>query len=391
MAKRKTITLIYNKDRRDKNVKKQEHIYYFDYLRLFAFISVIFMHVAAGPLRQDINANWYVTNLLTCLAFTAVPVFFMMSGYLLMSSDKTANVSTLKHRLPRLVVPLAFWSAVIIAKQMYINRSLDLRYLCSQILEALHGPIAVHLWFIYTIIAIYIISPFLYNLIHNLNKGGHKLLLLIIAAVNIRHILYVLIPEPFRKVLDWNFLNQLELFNGYLCVFFLGYYLASTEKHISNKLLLIVSAVCLGIITLGTWYFTVKSGEFNQKFQQQNKGFEVLLASCIFLLAKQNLNRDAKVLGTIIKPLVALSLPIYFSHNILLSILSGYGMQATTFLSIVGETLLIFAICYICAKTAASFRPFCFLVNGISYESAKKSANWQYTIGWIKKRKKSST
>lgn len=372
-------------------MKQQSHIHYFDYLRLFAFSSVIFMHVSAGPLRQGINASWYITNPFTCLAFTAVPLFFMMSGYLLMSSEKTAHVSTLKHRLPRLMVPLAFWTALIIARQMYSSGTIDLSFLGSKVLEALHGPLAVHLWFIYTIIVLYIISPFLYSLIHNLNSGGHKLLLLIIAAVNIRPILYILIPEPFSKLMDWNLLNQLELFNSYLCIFLLGYYLGSYEKHLSNRLLAVIAAVCFGIITIGTWYFTAKTGEFNQKFQQQNKGFEVILASCIFLLAKQNLNKPPKKLGVIIKPIVTLSMPIYFSHNILLGALSNYGIHATSFLTVVGESLLIFVICYIGAKTAASIKPFCFLVNGISYESAKKSANWQCTIGWIKSRKKGKT
>lgn len=66
------------------------------------------MHTTAGPLRAGINTGWHLLNVCTALAFTAVPLFFMMSGYLLMTSRKTADVSVLlRHRLPRLVVPLA--------------------------------------------------------------------------------------------------------------------------------------------------------------------------------------------------------------------------------------------------------------------------------------------
>ena len=96
-------------------MNERAHVEYFDWLRIIAALSVIFMHTAAGPLRAGINTSWHLLNVCTSLAFTAVPLFFMMSGYLLMTSRKTADISVLlRHRLPRLVVPLAgcgscFW------------------------------------------------------------------------------------------------------------------------------------------------------------------------------------------------------------------------------------------------------------------------------------------
>lgn len=89
-------------------MNERAHVEYFDWLRIIAALSVIFMHTAAGPLRAGINTGWHLLNVCTSLAFTAVPLFFMMSGYLLMTSRKTADISVLlRHRLPRLVVPLA--------------------------------------------------------------------------------------------------------------------------------------------------------------------------------------------------------------------------------------------------------------------------------------------
>ena len=87
-------------------MNERAHVEYFDWLRIIAALSVIFMHTAAGPLRAGINTGWHLLNVCTSLAFTAVPLFFMMSGYLLMTSRKTADISVLlRHRLPRLVVP----------------------------------------------------------------------------------------------------------------------------------------------------------------------------------------------------------------------------------------------------------------------------------------------
>ena len=85
-------------------MNERAHVEYFDWLRIIAALSVIFMHTAAGPLRAGINTGWHLLNVCTSLAFTAVPLFFMMSGYLLMTSRKTADISVLlRHRLPRLL------------------------------------------------------------------------------------------------------------------------------------------------------------------------------------------------------------------------------------------------------------------------------------------------
>lgn len=79
----------------------KKHVYYFDYIRLIAAIGVIYMHTAAQPLRMTVNSDWHAMNIITCFAFTAVPLFFMMSGYLLLNSEKTADISFLvKKRLP---------------------------------------------------------------------------------------------------------------------------------------------------------------------------------------------------------------------------------------------------------------------------------------------------
>lgn len=85
-------------------LQKRDHIHYFDYLRIIAAISVIYMHVAAIPLRGAVNMQWQMLNVCTSFAFTAVPLFFMISGYLLLSDPKTKDISVLlRRRIPRLI------------------------------------------------------------------------------------------------------------------------------------------------------------------------------------------------------------------------------------------------------------------------------------------------
>lgn len=154
-------------------MNERPHVDYFDGLRIFAALCVIFMHTAAGPLRAGVNTDWHLLNVCTSLAFTAVPLFFMMSGYLLMTSRKTADISVLlRHRLPRLVVPLAGWTVVAVLWQMFLAHTLTPGAIWAQLVTALHGPVMVHFWYLYTLIALYALSPILYGGIQVLGKSG---------------------------------------------------------------------------------------------------------------------------------------------------------------------------------------------------------------------------
>lgn len=292
-------------------MNERPHVDYFDGLRIFAALCVIFMHTAAGPLRAGVNTDWHLLNVCTSLAFTAVPLFFMMSGYLLMTSRKTADISVLlRHRLPRLVVPLAGWTVVAVLWQALLGHTLTPGAIWARLVAALHGPAMIHFWYLYTLIALYALSPILY--------GGIQAL----GAV-----------------------------------------------------------VLLAVISVGTWVRTVRTGEFNQSFQNQSAGFEIVLASCIFLLCKQTCNRPPRAwVKAVTGPVVALSMAVYLMHNIFLSMLFSVGVSVRSFGSTVGVTLLAFAACFVVTKTVATIRPLCYLATGKTYAEACRSCNWVYTF-----------
>ena len=68
---------------------EREHVAYFDYLRFFGAVGVVFLHVASQPVGDGvINKEWVLLTVITTFSYTAVPLFFMMSGYLLLTSEK---------------------------------------------------------------------------------------------------------------------------------------------------------------------------------------------------------------------------------------------------------------------------------------------------------------
>lgn len=359
------------------------HIHYFDALRFLASFSVIYMHTAAGPLRQSFSLDWEWMNLCTSFAFTAVPLFLMMSGYLLLSGKKTSDISILlKKRLPRLVIPLIGWTVVAALWNLYSQNMLTLQAFFDLMIQAISGPITVHFWYMYTLIALYALSPILYGGLHALDRKGHIYVLILIALITLKVMITAVLPDSLDKYVALDLLTKLQLFGGHLCTFVLGYYLGKLRKKIPNWVLVGLMVVLLTIIVLGTRTLSFSNGGYTQTFQNQSAGFEVVLAACIFLFFKQNISKPSKFFQAV--PIVPLSFSIYLMHNILLSILHSIGMNPPTFLGTLGMAVLNFLICFVVLKTVATIKPLCYLATGMTYSDACQSCNWIYTYHRLK-------
>lgn len=360
------------------------HIDYFDLLRFTAAFSVIFMHTASGLLMGAVDLQWELLNACTSFAFTAVPLFLMMSGYLMLSSEKTMDVSYLvTKRIPRLLVPLMFWTVVAVLETQLTWHTFTPAGFAEWLVQCFHKPAMTHFWYMYLLIALYLLSPILRGGLRALDGTGHRFVVALIAAAAVQTMAVILLPEGWSKFLNFDIFSKLRIYDGHLPTFILGAYLGGTKKKFSNRLLVGAAVVLLATIVIGTHVSTVRSGELVQRFQDQSAGFEVALASCVFLLWKQNYRKPTPRL---LAPTVALSLPIYLMHGVLLDMFRHYGFIPHDFLETVGMSVLILLICVFCMKTAASVKPCCYLVTGMTYRDACGSCNWQYTFRTLRER-----
>lgn len=370
---------------------KREHIYYFDYLRIFAMISVIFMHTAATPLRAEAGASlsWKALNVCTSLAFSAVPLFFMMSGYLTLSQDMSGKdyiTKLCRRRLPRLLLPLMCWTLLAVLEESLLTGQWTLSAIGGKLISGLHTPVMVHFWYMYTLIPIFIIAPLLSG-IAGLDKTGRRfffgLILLCTAYTACNQILALWGWEGFvldlpGKLLSWGA-------GGYLLSFLLGYLLGSGKKRAPASLLLTGPAAVFALIAIGTQILTRANGQYTQTLQKQSSGLEVFLAAGIFLLFKERLNKKSPVFPGLVSTLSQLSLPIYLMHNVLLDILYlSNGIWARGFKKTCLFTVLNLAVCCVTLKTAATVKPLCYLLTGLTYEEACGSCNWIFTYRRIK-------
>ena len=360
------------------------HIDYFDPLRLMATVSVVFMHAGSTFLQGTaMGVQWELLNVCISFAFTAVPLFLMMSGYLLLSSQRTTDISLLlQKRLPRLFFPLVGWTVIAVLQRLSAQGNLTWADLWAGLLRSLYEPAAVHFWYMYLIIALYVLSPFLYGAVQSLDHGGRRFGLALIAIVTLHQMAVTVLPSNMQALLYTDLFFKLKIYEGHLCTFLLGCCLGSLKREVPNRALIPAAIALWAAIAAGTHFLTVQRGAYASAYQTQAAGFEVALAACLFLLFKNNVKRPSKLLRSI--PIIPLCLPIYFMHGILLAALQNAGHYPSSFGEVAGMTALLFAASYLLSKTIATIKPLCFLLTGMSYPSACKSCNWIYTYRILK-------
>lgn len=365
---------------------KREHIYYFDYLRIFAMIAVIFMHTAATPLRAELgtSTSWKALNVFTSLAFSAVPLFFMMSGYLNLSQDMSGAeyiTKLCKRRIPRLLLPLVSWTLVAVVEQSLLSGQWSPSMIGSKFISGVHAPVMTHFWYMYTLIPMYIIAPLLSGAAR-LDKMGRRfffgLILICTAYTACNELLALCGMDAFvldfpAKLLRWGA-------GGYLLTFLLGYFLASSKKRVPNSPLLAGAAAVVVLVSVGTHILTEANGQYTQTLQDQSSGLEVFLAAGIFLLFKENLNKQSRIFPVLVSTLSKFSLAIYLMHNVLLdSLYLAYGIWAVNFKITCLFTALNLMVCYMILKTVSTVKPLCYLFTGMTYREACESCNWIFT------------
>ena len=364
---------------------EKRHHYFLDYIRVIGTCFVVFMHSAANGLRYNVatpGENWHLLNIATSLAFCAVPLFFMVSGYLLFTSANTRSIPHLfQKRIPRLLIPLIVYSFF---SALWLNFStasgLNLSGALKTFVGGLNTPVMVHFWFMYTLIAMYLASPVLYGVVNGLDGSGRKYMFWLIVVTMGLCTLVNILPVPVRTYIPFRFFSELLAFSNYICALFLGWLFGSMERKISNKALIIVALADWALITVMTWRLSVQNAAYTATWQAQSRGFELILAVCLFLLFKQNLDRPLGKLNRWITPIASLTFPIYLIHNLLISVMNRLHFPDLSAPQVLALMLSVLVLAFLLTKTAATIKPICFLFTGLSYEEACNTCNWIYTF-----------
>lgn len=155
------------------------HFAELDFVRVIATLLVILLH-STSPVLYQIRVVpsdvWDTHNFIGSAARICVPLFFMTSGFLLMSQSAGSRtrqpVLEVGRRLLRIGLPLLAWSVFYAVSNAYLNGQLiTISTIQSSVIQASQGATVYHLWFVYELAVLYILVPILRTLF----DGGIKI------------------------------------------------------------------------------------------------------------------------------------------------------------------------------------------------------------------------
>lgn len=284
-------------------------IFYIDFLRFVAAFAVIAIHVL-GPFRYlygDISdAQWLAAAGINSISRWAVPVFMMISGALLLSTQREfACGHYLKKRLAKVAIPFIGWTLIYAFVGGFAAAGWSAAMTLDIIENSVNEPSWYHLWFFYDFIPLYFVIPFLIPVV---KKASPELIRLFMA------IWIVLFLMKWLKV-DSFLLQNIILYSGYLL---LGWYLFNRDNSRQLKYWLIAGCAMLLLNFFGTWQLAVASGKYNSFFMGYKTLNTVIIAGMIFVCAQVYADKIQGKLRALIMLISKYSLGIYLLHPLLL-------------------------------------------------------------------------
>lgn len=194
-----------------------------DVLRSLSIFAVVLIHVVS-IMDNQINfhayevASWII-KIVNQSLFWCVPVFFMLSGALLLDRSDESIRQFYTKRINKIVIPTLFWSTFFLI-YLVIFQHFTFFNIMGAILK---GKPFYHLWFMYAIIGVYLFTPFIRILLENLRDDQIKWL--------VASIMFVTIFSNYIGNYFHNQENIFTLFLPYIGYFILGHYLYKNQLN----------------------------------------------------------------------------------------------------------------------------------------------------------------
>lgn len=214
-----------------------------DIIRIIAAFYVIFSHstdrfVLYTTLKS--SSAWHIIYYMNTLSRVAVPLFVVLSGYLLLNKSKIKNIKEFyKKRFSRILYPFVIWLTIYYAWTIYWDGTkLTLQY----ILQTLWGANIWHLYFLIIIMELYLIAPLLEHFDATRTRAQQTILFWSLLALSVICSLIVIFHINIQS-------NSLTIFIPYIGYFYAGSYLRNFKVNKLWSIIFFVLYLVLAYIT----------------------------------------------------------------------------------------------------------------------------------------------
>lgn len=309
--------------------EKSTRLAWVDFMRFIGAFLVVMAHVDVWGDGPDWAQKFYYT-----ISRNGVPLFFLMSGFLLLSKQE-GTWAFFKKRAAKILVPFLLWSIFYDAyvSNSFAETGVTLDAILKMLIRILRGPRAAHLWFFYALIGLYFFTPILRIFVA---KAKNSDLLYYIA------LWFVITPIMFIVEEFTPLKNGFELYYaaGYVGYFLIGLYLGRLQTSPRTTWTALCFFAIGFILTFSVFYFDLPPQNNELAFRSYPSLNVVIMTIGAFLLLKAAGERISPHLENLSHLVSPASFGIYLVHSVILAWMAE-AWDAFGFQTAAGHSLLV--------------------------------------------------
>lgn len=319
--------------------------YELDMCRICASLMVVVLHISGSGWYIDPSLfEWKIINIFDMGMRAAVPLFFMISGTLLLSHEFFSIKRFIVRNTVRLIIIYSVWSIIYELNTHFFYQ----KY--THIFDFWGGVIKghYHLWFLQTILLAYLFIPIMYNTIHEKKCSQYILFLFLIFVIFKNNLLIFSESKLIKDICNKIDLSAISYF-GYMV---LGYILSQknyqrTAKKVLPFLTLFIYLFTTALSSYANLCHSLKKGEATEWLYGYFSFPVFIQACCIFVFFQCFSNIKIKHPKIIIY-LSDCTLGIYLLHPLILEFFIQHGFSVSNYNPLIAIPCIFIIILSIC-------------------------------------------
>lgn len=245
----------------------KKNIEYINLASVISAIAVVFLHANDCFWRFSSTERYWVTaNIIECVFYFAVPVFFMISGVTLLDFNKRYGLKQyFFKRIDKTLIPYLFWSFLGLGFQIYLMKSIDVsvvntKYIINGLLS---GSLVSVYWFFIPLFCVYLSIPLFAAVPDESRKNIYGYLVIITFFINC---LVPFIINIFNISISYTI--SVVVGESYLIYILIGYLV---DQYVLPKsfryMIYILSIMGLLMHIIGTYNLSIEEREIVKLFK----------------------------------------------------------------------------------------------------------------------------
>lgn len=298
-----------------------------DILRIFAMFAVVIVHTC-GMNTQNMSAdgsNKSILTLISALMTWEIPAFVMISGRFFLDPEREVSIKRVRRAIMRMCVAFVVWNLVYQFYYIFSGTYSDLNWK-GILMQVIQGP--YHFWYIYMIIGIYLLIPFLRRIAEKKWLMEYFIVLFIVFGTLTNYGPLLPIVGDTIGTISEHISFHFAL--GYTGYFVAGYYLHRYPLSEKYEIPIYIMGIVLwlgaaGLTVLYATYFDIHD-ELFVKYLMPNVAIESF-AIYTFFIKRVSKWKFKPGLVALIEKLSEYSAGIYYIHALILELFALAGFS----------------------------------------------------------------